>query len=376
MRIVIYNINSFGGNYEYSKELFNAYQHNAEVTDVALLMPRNSAANGKGIYPILVEDKSKFKNKIIRKLDYIYKGITNPFRLYKFLKNRDQSFVIFNDYDQTTSVIWVPLLKLLKKKHKFGVILHDPDRDKFLPRKWMSELTMDKVMSLMDIAFHHGFLPEKAYYRYNIPKVTVPHGLYPTIPINKAFFEDVKSRQKLPYILGLIGNIRDEKNYEFIINALPHLPNCNLLVAGGVANSKVPVNDYKKLIADLNLQDKVIWIERYLDDDELNAAIDVSDVVLLYYKTSFTSQSGILNNIAPYSKKLLATDTPSALKEVVKKYKLGVLVPPNNQSAFIAAVNELTAADKSTYDKGWAAYAQDATWEKHAAIGVDNFKKL
>jgi glycosyltransferase involved in cell wall biosynthesis len=376
MHIVIYNINSFGGNYEYSKELFNAYRRNANVTEVTLLMPRNSAIKGNGIVPILLEDKSNFKNRFIRKLDYIYKGIINPFKLYRFLKERDQSFVIFNDYDQTTSLIWVPLLKQLKKKHKFGVILHDPDRDMFLPRKWMSAFTMDKVMSLMDIAFHHGFLPEKSYYRYNIPKVTVPHGLYPTIPINKAFYNDVKSRQKCPYILGLIGNIRDEKNYEFIINALPHLPNCNLLVAGGIANSKVPVNDYKKLIADLNLQDKVIWIERYLDDDELNAAIDVSDVVLLYYKSSFTSQSGILNNIAPYSKKLLATDTPSALKEVVQKYKLGMLVPPNDQAEFIAAVNELTAAAKSTYDKGWAAYAQDATWEAHAAIGINNFKDL
>jgi glycosyltransferase involved in cell wall biosynthesis len=292
------------------------------------------------------------------------------------LKQQPASVVIFNDYDQLTSFLWAPLLRRLKKRHQFAVILHDPDRDKYLPLRSLAVASMKQVMSVMDVAFYHGYLPEKPYYKKGLLTVEVPHGIYPPSNGSVAFDKLLEEKKNKPYLLGILGNIRDEKNYELVIAALASLPDCQLLVAGAKASSDVPVERYRELIKKLGLEDRVIWIERYLDEGELSSAIRHCDVVSLYYKTSFTSQSGMLNMIAPYRKKLVVTDTPSALQKVVRQYGLGVLAPADSQSAFVHSVQLLLGQPQDAFTAGWERYESDASWASHARLAIDAFNTL
>jgi glycosyltransferase involved in cell wall biosynthesis len=376
LNILIYNINSFGGNHSYAVQLFQAYRQHPAVDKVQLIMPANSTlAKDDRVHNVLLADKISSGNPLIKKLYFIYRSFVNPVRLYRLLKKEPSSVVVFNDYDQLSSFYWVPLFKRLKRQHIFSVILHDPDRDRYLPSKRMAIGSMNKVMSLMDAAFYHGYLPDKPYYKGNFLKAVVPHGIYPPVEGNETFRAFIASKRNKRTLLGILGNIRDEKNYELVLEALALLPDCQLLVAGAKANAEVPVERYRKKITELGLEDRVIWVERYLDETELQTAINVCDIVLLYYKPSFTSQSGMLNTIAPYKKKLVVTDTPSALQQVTARYKLGVLAPPDDKTALIQAIQLLQAQQTDEYESGWRQYEQEASWTAHVQIAIETFKK-
>lgn len=375
MKIIIYNPNSFGGNYKYAQELYIAYNKNSRVEQCTLILPANAGdEEDRYIKKNLLADVSNSSIKIIRKLYFVYRSFVNPFIFFFFLKRQPGSIVIFNDYDQLTSLFWVPFFRFFKKKHVFATVLHDPDRDAYLPTKWLSELTMKAVTSIMDVAFYHEYIPEKTYYPSGLKKIKVPHGIYPPHQIDKNFYDDLMSQKGDSYLIGILGNIRDEKNYVAVIETLPQLSNTKLLVAGNVANSSVPVSDYKQKIKDLNVSDQVIWVQKFLSEEELSAAIKACDVIVLYYKSTFTSQSGILNIIAPFKKKIIVSDVPCALREVVYRFGMGKIVGFNNNDLVTAI--DLLCEGESKFDNNWNTYINYASWENHVNIVLNELCKI
>jgi glycosyltransferase involved in cell wall biosynthesis len=375
MRIIIYNINSFGGNHEYAKALGHAYHQHELVSEMVLLMPKNSNAQGSYIDHLLLPDIAPSSNKILRRLYFVYRSFINPLRLVRYLRKHPGAFVIFNDYDQLTSFFWSPLLRPLKKKHAFAVILHDPDRDKYFSSRGFSVYTMKKVMQAMQFGFYHGYLPDKPYYKGNFEKVIVPHGIFEPASPDLGFVQKLQELKKGACLLGVLGNIRDEKNYDIILQALEEMPGYKLLVAGAPSNSGVDTEKFRQMIRELKIEDRVTWLEKFLTEEEMNAAIQSCDIILLYYKSTFTSQSGILNKIAPYRKKLIVAETPSALQQVVQEYGIGELAHPGNPKSFIDAVNRLSSTPQHRYNSAWENYESFASWHRHTEIAIDHFKK-
>lgn len=364
MRIVILNTNSFGGNYEYSRCIANEYVKHADVTSCVVLIPENADNREDAVFKkVLISDILKTNFVLLRKAYFIYRSIVNPFNVYRYLKNQPASTVLFNDYEQITSILWVPLFKRLKRKHTFAVILHDPDRDNYFPFKWLSAYTMRAVMRIMDIAFYHGYLPDKKYYEFNIPKVEIPHGLYVHETFDIDLYNLLVKRKGEFYLMGIIGNIRDEKNYTLLIESLLDLPNAILVIAGSPSNSDVPIRVYKKQIEQLGLEQQVIWIEKRLTDDEIQSVILACDLILLYYKHSFTSQSGILNLIAPHKKKLIVSDGTSALTQTVDMFKIGDVVPISKESFVHSVLNIFDVTNKDAHIVMWDSYLKYASWK-------------
>jgi glycosyltransferase involved in cell wall biosynthesis len=376
MNLVIYNINSFGGIYEYSKYLFKAYKANPYFEQCHLLVPANAAFNEPGVIKTLSSDKAIFANKLLKRFHFLYRSFVNPFRLYRFLKGRQPTVVVLNDFDQVTAPFWAPLFRWLRKKHCFTIVLHDPNRDDYFPVKSLSESTMNSAMSVVDIAFYHGYMPEKKYYKGDFLRVKIPHGIYDNPEVDENFLTQLQELSAGSKVIGALGNIRQEKNYEALIDALTQLDNTKLLIAGNIANSSVSVDYYKDYAQKRGVGEKVIWVVRYLDQASFNAAIKTCDVILLYYKATFTSQSGIFNTIAPFEKKLLISDAESSLKECVKEYRLGEIVPNDNGQALVASIKTLLAAGDKPLDRNWEKYMADFSWEKHVSIAVEQYKKL
>lgn len=376
MKILLYNTNSFGGNYEYSLALARAYQVQDQVESVQVIVPKNADAEGRHIRKVLKPDVSPYRNPLCRKVNFLYRSVFNPLSFYRLLKKENASVVIFNDFDQISALIWAPFFRKLRRKHLFAAILHDPDRDKFLPSRWLSALTMRQVMSVMNIAFYHGFLPSKDYYeRPGLVKQLVPHGIYPPALPDASFLQQILSACKGFKLLGILGNIREEKNYILVLETLKRLPDCMLLVAGELANSGVREETYINAIQELGINNRVIWIRKYLTDKEMNAAIIACDVILLYYKSSFKSQSGILNKIAPYNKRLVVSNIESSLTSSVRSNGIGVIAEPENTDALEAAICVALSLEECEVSLAWQKYSENASWEGHVKLAIDCFKK-
>jgi glycosyltransferase involved in cell wall biosynthesis len=377
-QIIIYESSSFGGCYEYAKKIFPAIKAYQEVSSCSLLLPKNSPFHIEGSRSILIKDQISSESKLLRKLHFLYRNFINPFILFFILlRKKERSFVILNDFEQISAPIWVPFFKLFLGRHRFAVILHDPDRDAYPPSRSFSSFCMKRLMSLMDFAFYHGFLPDKPYYKSNPRTIykNIPHGIYELPEPEPDLLKKILSLKKPgDYVLSILGNIRDEKNYRTAIQALPSLAGARLLIAGSPSHSGVDIEEYKILAQKLKVEDRVIWIEKFLSESEMAAAIQATDIVLLNYSTSFTSQSGILNLIAPFRKKMIVSKGSSSLSITAEKFYLGYLVEADNLQALITGIIKLRS-DLENNDSQWDKYLEYASWNNMAAETLKAFEE-
>lgn len=377
MRIIIYNPNSFGGSFQYIKELCNYLKQNDKVESVTLVLPKNADYDKEYVKKLLKSDLIKSTNALIKKAYFLYRTFLSPLSFWKWLRHQPPSVVIFNDFDQWSSWFIKYFFRLLSTKHKYGVILHDPDRDRYTSFLWLSRYTMKTVMSYMDIAFYHQFLPNRPYYKLAIPFVNIPQGIYynSTTSIDESFYNNILSQKQGKKIISIVGNIRDEKNYDLIIRSLTNLPDVKLLVVGKSASSVVDTEEYKKTIKELGLENRVIWDERYITDEEFSAAIKASDILCLYYKKTFTSQSAVLNSIAPFKKPVIIADVQSGMSSLAKTFSVGEVIEPENLEVFVATVKKIIHSGND-YTSNWQNYIEYSSWENSSKMIVDSFNKL
>jgi glycosyltransferase involved in cell wall biosynthesis len=379
MNIILYNPNSSGGNFDYVLKLAEAYTLNPAVESVSLLMPGNALTTNGTVTcsKILLSDMPGTGIKFFSQVYFVFRTFVNPLRFYFFLRKSKSGYVVFNDYDQVSSFFWAPIFRGLKKRYIFSVILHDPDRDRYLRFKFLSDYTMRKVMSIMDIAFYHDKMPQKPYYRADLKYVSVPHGLYnlnTNVRMNACLNEELLRFKGDDKLIGAVGNIRNEKNYLLIIKALKKTRGIKLLISGVPASSSVSVNDLKETILKDGLSGVVMINEKYADEGELKAIGEACDAFIMYYSDSFKSQSGILNLFASYQKPLLVGDNESPLASTVRAFNLGLLAPPDSEKELLTMLdsfknNYLTPAD-------WQGYFKYASWHRHVILAIAAMKDI
>ncbi len=373
MHIIIYNPNSKGGNFKYAQ--YTAKALAKKGNKVTLVLPKNASSIDLSTYlptdqftyqPILLSDQPKTHNTLFKKLHFFIRIFLNPIIFYLFLKKNKVSKVIFNDFDQLTAILWAPLFKLLKKKHTFSVILHDPGRDAYPGGIKHTNRCMKAILKIMDVAFFHEQLPDKIYYKeFTGNKISIPHGIYSPAPANTKLLKKIEAFKNNGKLLCISGNIRYEKNYQLIIEALSKLKDYKLLIAGAPSSSSVDVKELKELAKIQQVADRILWLIKYLTDDEFTSVLESSDLILLYYQNSFTSQSGILNQIAPLKKNVLISDTPSALTKLAKEFNLGTIIKADDISSFVQGVQD--ALKNNNYNNQWQSYLEYANWDKQAS---------
>jgi hypothetical protein len=370
LNVIIYESSSFGGCYNYSIQLLNAYQRNSCCNDVTLILPACASTSYTNVLKILCDDQKSFSTKFQTKSYFLYRQLLNPFRLFFYLLNRPQSFVLFNDFEQLTCFLWVPFFKFFLTKHVFGIFLHDPDRDNYPPTKWFSVFSMKILCKWANLLLFHDSLPDKIYYKgLNHKYLAVPHGLYPKVNADPDFSTHLQQVFADYQVISILGNIRAEKNYEFAIRLLVDNPNCALIVAGKPSSSEVNIQIYKDLAQSLEVADRVLWFDDYLSDEKLASVIEISDWIWLYYANSFASQSAIFNTIAHYRKRLIVSKTASSLTYTVESFNLSKTILPDNQLAlnqwFISEINASFSPDV------WDEYLNFACWDTHVAMVVN-----
>lgn len=376
INLYIYNPNSSGGGFDYALHLSKAYNAHKGIEQCTLVLPVNAYTTAYKGKRILLSDKPFLKGRMFSRLYFVFRSVVNPLLFFYFLLGR-KGVVLFNDFDQASSFIWSGLFRLLSGRFTFAVILHDPDRDHYVSNVRFSEFSMKRVMSLMDIAFYHETLPDRNYYQgLDTQFVSIPHGIYASSDNvgHGGLYNTLRDFKGRDLLIAALGNIRSEKNYSLIIEALASVPGLRLLIAGVAANTSVNIEELKLKIRDLSLESRVMFIDKYLDDAEILSVGKAADAFILYYARSFKSQSGILNKVAAFRKMLLFSDNNSPLSQLAKRFSLGLNAQPDNRDALIRMLKDFSFRPELTMN--WDGYFSYASWDNHADIAVDVFNQF
>jgi len=209
----------------------------------------------------------------------------------------------------------------------------------------------------------------------------VPHGPYGYGEVRKSR-ESVRERYGISSsaLLGLFfGQIRDEKNLSGLLEAMVS-GDCqsNLLVAGQRASDRHrPCSEYREDVRRLGLEDRVVFDERYIPDGEIADLVNAADWIALPYRSSFTSQSGVLNLAAHYNRPVMVGAAPTLAAEV-KNYGIGVAAETDDV-AELRKTLRLLEGMISTEDGAkfyFSRYREAHSWARNAEITAEIYREL
>jgi len=380
MNVVIYTTSAQGGCYDYARQLHQAYSGHSLVDRCVSLFPENADIPARRDFKkMLLPDRTDSTKVWDKKRLFIQRSLRNPIKLLNYLRDKPPSLVIFNDWEQISAPLWVPLFRgCFGDRHLYAVILHDPDRDAYPPNLRTSQFCMRSMMRLMDFGLYHEYLPTKSYYASNgrTQYINVPHGLYPSALPDVAMHDFIATQLQpgLSYA-AILGNIREEKNYELAIRALQQFPQLGLVIAGKASTRHISVDGYKSLAEELGVSSRIVWIERFLTEGEMAAVIESVSWLLLYYASSFTSQSGVLNTAAPMRKPIIASDGTSSLASTLRRFPIGLLAKPDSLPDLCKVLAR--ALDGFGPDAAdWASYLEYASWDSQVDAVLSAAKVL
>jgi glycosyltransferase involved in cell wall biosynthesis len=147
-------------------------------------------------------------------------------------------------------------------------------------------------------------------------------GLDPTRPTILSFGL-LKAYKGLRVLLSSLVKVREQ------------VPNVLLLIVGKPLGAD---RDYTRIIASLGLSDSVRWERSYVPSERVGLYFASANVVALPYLAA--SNSAVLLNAYAHSRTVVATKV-GGFPEMIVHGKTGLLVPPDDPSAFAAALIEL-----------------------------------
>lgn len=165
-------------------------------------------------------------------------------------------------------------------------------------------------------------------FRNDIPVCMSPHPLFDNYG-RKILRNEALSLLKLDpeysYIL-FFGFIRAYKGLDLLLEALsdPVLKGkkIKVIVAGEFYESDIP---YKKIIKLNGIEDKVIFFDHYIPDNQVNIFFSAADLIVQPYKSA--TQSGVTQIAFQFDKPIVVTNV-GGLKETVINNKCGYVVKP------------------------------------------------
>lgn len=218
---------------------------------------------------------------------------------------------------------------------------------------------------------------------YNIPagKVKViPHGTHLVNLAAAAFNKQVYGFSNRP-VLSTFGLLSSNKSIETAIEALPeivkHFPNVIYLILGSthpgvIKNEGEVYHEYlKALVNQLGLQDNVLFINRYLELDELLNYLGLTDIYLFTSKDPHQAVSGTFVYAMSAGCPVITTPIPHAIE--VLQTQAGLLIDFQNSQQLAKASIELLHNTELRTEMGNKAlhYARAHSWENSAIAHVN-----
>ncbi|HEV2711898.1 MAG TPA: glycosyltransferase, partial [Gaiellaceae bacterium] len=166
--------------------------------------------------------------------------------------------------------------------------------------------------------------------RYGIPRervVRIPHGTFNAPPT--AAVQPPTGRTVVYF-----GLIRGYKGLDVLVQALAHVPDARLVVAGDPLE---PVGPVRQLARDVGVDDRIDWRLGYLPMDEIEPLMRKATITVFPYRSG-GSASGPLATALGHGRPAVVSDV---LRETVAEFGAGLIVPRGDPEALAGAINRL-----------------------------------
>ncbi len=276
---------------------------------------------------------------------------------------------VLTQFSEYLAPLWAPRLRRLKTEgFSFHTVLHDPKRTAQVgPASWHRR-SVAEAFSLYDTIFVHG--TERGDAPLQARLVTVPLGVYEMPKPNRPR-EVVRADLGVPadaLLLVQFGFLRDYKNIDLVIRALPKVPNVHLLVAGAEHGGSRPAAFYRALAREAGVAERCHFAIGFHDSATVSSYLTASDVVCLAYSRRFVSASGVLATAAHHRLHVLISCGVPQMRAVVEEYGIGRWVEPDSVDAIADGLAKLLVGPPTPE---WERYEREQSWQKNAEIILD-----
>ena len=174
--------------------------------------------------------------------------------------------------------------------------------------------------------------------------------IYPPVPVPKRVDLGIK-KPKGEVWIGVAARLAQEKGIEYLLEALPLLKRCKVVVAGPM--EPVGEEEYKNKIMKLveKHKDRVMFLGT-IDPDKMGGFYKLIDVLVLPSINS-TEAFGMVQVEAMMSGvPVVATDLPG-VRVPIQKMGMGIVVPPKDPLAIANAINTILQNNKKYTKRVW-----------------------
>ena len=316
----------------------------------------------------------------LRRWRFLKGQFVNPKRAIEHAVSVDLDVLHLANINHLTFPYW--RRKIRGTEVKVAASAHDVKRGKsIISRRW-EDRQLKAFYKFADALFVHSNHQVHELVKFaggERGKVhVVPHGLYShgTVEASKA---DLREKWDLPpdrQVALFFGKIRDDKNLESLLRALPRTDKIPYLVVAGQEDERHHgVDHYRELVSELGIRESVRFIPRRIDDEEVGELFVTSDWIALPYKESFTSQSGVLNVAARYERPVLVSSAP-VLRETAETCDIGVVCAGDGPTDLAEGIERMHQRLEAGHTHAFEAYRRRFSWEENTARTLKVYREL
>ena len=326
------------------------------------------ALNFKKLYPSLffpgktqynVSSKESIGSRVIDSVNFI-----SWIKTVDYICKYKPDLLIFKFWHPFFAPCYNFIIKRVKAKYAINVIMIC---DNIYPHEKFpfARKIIKKLADNVDAFIVQSSIVEKELHSLiNAPVYEkVNHPIYDSYPLAL----DKDSAKKRIDIVGekivlFFGIIRSYKGLDILIKSMEKVfendSQIRLLIVGECYSNK---NLYMKLINSSNHKDRIVWVDKFVEDSDVSAYFSAADVVVLPYRTA--SQSGVIPLAYHYNKPVITSDLES-LVEVVKDGKTGLIYNSDKEEDLCLKILDFFKNHKSgLYEKNIIEYKQSFSWD-------------
>lgn len=373
--LTIFHPQSRGGIARYAHEQANALADLGVDVSVVCCPSFNRGQPTKyNRYPILPDYEADGRIRLVNQLVISHAVLGGIGRLEQHL-SASAPHHLLTHFSEYLAPLWAPRLQRLRKRDfLFHTVLHDPWRTYQVGPAAFHRLSVRAAFGLNSTVFLHG--NDRGDTPPEIPVYEVPHGAFEVVP-SKESRATIRRQIGVPMSARLVtayGYIRDDKNLDFLIEAISPFEDTWLLVAGSEIKGKnKPVAFYKALAEQFGCADRVVFITRFIDDEEAADLLAASDLLALIYSAKFVSSSGVLALGVGYRVPSLISSGSDNTRDLVERYRIGIWVKPDCVDAIRDALH---MAKVKPPKPDWDGYCLDNSWARNAEIVLRRMREL
>lgn len=316
--------NKLGGHAQYTSELASALR--AQGHDTL-------------IYSNFSHDLSD-KNKYYGHSGIIWLSLSHLKVMYRLLFQKRSVIMHLFSFD-IKMFLFVLLIKLTF--NKIHLIVHDVNNLQKKETRFPSV-----ILKLVNTISVHNEISKRELQLYSNKLIhIIPHGRYEhnmlSLP-SKDESRKILNLNTSSFILLFFGQIKHSKGLDILLRALSKVSDgsVELVIAG--RGDKSDKERYKKLILNLNLQEKITWIDRYIENSEVYDFYNSADLCVLPYKNIY--QSGVLIMAMSYGTPVLCSNL-DAFREVIVDGQNGFLFETEDSSNLARVIEKISIQNSS-----------------------------